>query len=303
MSQEFDDSLDDLLGGAIVARPRPTPPESYKPLDFSEACKKCNGRGRFISYAGRDCGPCFACKGAGKKTYKAPAEARERARNSASANKARKIAEKFEAFRAENPEVLAWIQAESTKVKPFEFAVKMSAALADYGDLTDGQLEACKRGDERAKQWAVTRAEEQARRAAEAPIVDGAGVERLKESFDHAAKYAAEKGLKLKKPKIVIGGIMIHAAEAHSANPGALYVKTHARPRVWLGTIKGGKFFPTRDCSAEVQAKILAFVADPSAEAKAYGQTTGTCCVCNATLISKWKHLGIGPICAQKFGW
>lgn len=28
-------------------------------------CVKCAGSGRFVSYAGRDCGPCFACKGTG----------------------------------------------------------------------------------------------------------------------------------------------------------------------------------------------------------------------------------------------
>lgn len=31
-----------------------------------DACSKCKGSGRFISYAGRDVGPCFSCNGTGR---------------------------------------------------------------------------------------------------------------------------------------------------------------------------------------------------------------------------------------------
>ena len=51
------------------------------------------------------------------------------------------------------------------------------------------------------------------------------------------------------------------------------------------------------------KAQVLKFVADPAEAAKVYGQETGICCVCNATLKSKWRLRGIGPVCAEKMGW
>jgi hypothetical protein len=36
-----------------------------------ENCKACRGAGRFISYAGRDIGPCFKCKGHGENLDRA----------------------------------------------------------------------------------------------------------------------------------------------------------------------------------------------------------------------------------------
>ncbi len=76
-----------------------------------------------------------------------------------------------------------------------------------------------------------------------------------------------------------------------------------AGERVYLGKIVGGKFHASRDCSLGQEKQVLAFVSDPAAAAKVYGQETGVCCVCNATLRSEWRLRGIGPICAEKFGW
>lgn len=94
----------------------------------------------------------------------------------------------------------------------------------------------------------------------------------------------------------------ISPAKADSKNPGALYVKGRGAERTYLGKIAGGKFLASRECSPEQQAKIVAFVCDPAAAAKAYGQETGVCCICNAVLKSEWRLQGIGPICSQKFG-
>jgi hypothetical protein len=92
----------------------------------------------------------------------------------------------------------------------------------------------------------------------------------------------------------------ISPAKATSANPGALYVKGDGN---YLGKIANGKFYGTGNCSAAQQEQILKFVADPAEAAKVYGQETGVCCVCNATLRSEWRLKGIGPVCASKFGW
>ena len=200
--------------------------------------------------------------------------------------KAEATAADIAAFQQREPEVFAWLNAETQKARPFEFAISMIEAIAKYGDLTEKQLAACKR-------MAAPKP------VAIGAVVDTGGIDRLKASFDAAIAYSAAKGLKL-SPRITIDGMTISPAKANSANPGALYVKAG---QTYLGKIASGRFFAARECTSADETKVLAFVQDPKEAAKVYGQTTGTCCICNATLRSDWKHKGIGPICAEKFGW
>ena len=78
-NDDFNDDIPDLTGNTPAAAkpfvPRAplaqgTVPANYIPLEkrFEEPCPKCRGRGRFISWGGRDLGACFNCKGAGKLT-------------------------------------------------------------------------------------------------------------------------------------------------------------------------------------------------------------------------------------------
>jgi hypothetical protein len=161
--------------------------------------------------------------------------------------------------------------------------------------LTEKQLATCERLALAAKERAAQRVAS----VTNAPAVDVAGIDRLKASFDTAIAYSAAKGLKL-SPRITIDGMTISPAKANSANPGALYVKAG---QTYLGKVAQGKFFAARECTSADTAKVQSFIADPQEAAKVYGQTTGTCCICNATLRSDWKLKGIGPICAEKFGW
>lgn len=292
---ELNDSLDDLLGGPVSSTPRTAvnaPASFVENRLFIEGCPDCRGTGRFVSYSGRVVGQCFKCKGKGKQTFKTSPEARKAARDSAAQKKADaavELANQIKAWTESHPAVWAWIQAS----QDFDFARSMHEALIKYGSLTDGQLAACQRCVDR-------KAAKAAERVANAPVVDTAGIDRLKASFDQAIAYSAEKGLKM-SPRITVGGITISPAKANSANPGALYVKQQGGE--YLGKIAGGKFFAVYACDNETKDKILSFIADPQEAAKVYGQTTGTCCICNATLRSEWKHRGIGPICAEKFGW
>lgn len=300
---ELNDSLADLLGGETSAEPRPMSEAAvtanYKPAEFFEKCRKCGGTGlyRGFSQHGRHC---FACQGKGGKTFRTSPEQRAAKRQSALNKKVKAEAERreqaekdVEVFKVTHPAEYAWLLA---RVDRFEVATSLWNKLRHYGSLTDGQLGAIQRMIEQDK----VRAEEKAAREAAAPVADTAGVNRLKEAFDKAAAYAAEKGLKMRSPKITIAGTTISPAKATSSNPGALYVKSGG---TYLGKITSGRFFASRECSDEQSAKVLAFIADPAQAAKAYGQTTGVCCVCNAELKSEWKHKGIGPICAEKFGW
>lgn len=297
LAKEFTpDSLDDLLGERTGStRAIVTPPASYQPQSFTERCRKCGGSGRIVSYSsGRVLGACFACKGRGSKTFKSSPAARAAKRASTVARKARKAAEVLETFKAEYPDVWAWMDGST-----YSFAVTLRAKLVQYGSLTENQIAAA-RGS--IAKLAAAREAAQARVGA-APAVDTAGVDRLKAAFDKAIAYAQAKGKgrDLKNPRITIGAMVISPAKATSTNPGALYVKAGGQ---YLGKIAAGKFFASRECSDDQRAKVLAFLSDPKAAAEAYGIETGMCCICNATLTNKASiERGIGPICADKFGW
>lgn len=288
------DSLDDLIGGERTERPAPPPAYAEVAARYTEPCAKCRGTGRFIGRNGRALGACFACKGAGKFTFKTSPEARAAKRDQADARKDRSETEALEAFKAAQPEIAAWIEAEYLR---FGFAADMRASIIRFGSLTDGQLAACQKLVDRNKAREAARAE----RVQSAPAVDTAGVDRLKLAFDTAISRAKAKGRGLKMPRITIGTIVVSPAKVTSANPGALYVKMAG---TYLGKIVEGRFFDGRDCTAEQKAKVLAFIADPKAAAEAYGIETGVCCICNATLTNKESiERGIGPICAENFGW
>ena len=176
-------------------------------IDALNACPKCEGTGKFISYSGRISGDCFACGGTGQKRQPRP----------------------------------------------------------------------------------------------QPQAVDTAGVDRLKEAFDHAKAWAQVRGRGTKGLRLTISGTVISPAGESSANPGALYVKSG---RTYLGKIKDGRFYASRECGPDDEARVLAFVKDPKAAAESYGIDTGICCVCNATLTNEESiSLGIGPICREKFGW
>lgn len=303
MTRELNDRLDDIFGapsGEVRTAPVRDVP-AYKPAAerFEEGCAKCGGTGRFVSYTGRPLGQCFACKGAGKLTFKTSSADRAKARGQSAARKARTEEETLADFAKAHPKAHAWLV---TTAPRWEVARDLLGSVVKFGSLTDKQMGIIERGIARDATYAANRADHAAARAVDAPAVDTAGIDRLKASFDQAVAYSAEKGLKL-SPRITIGGMTISPAKANSANPGALYVKQSGGERTYLGKITQGRFFAARECTPADAAKVQQFVADPAEAAKVYGQTTGTCCICNATLRSEWKHRGIGPECAKKFGW
>lgn len=299
-AKDLNDPLDDLFANAGTpeqreaerpARPEAAAHQEAVTKGYFDKCRKCGGSGMYygrFSYGHR----CFACSGKGGVTYKTSPEQRAKRKQA----KADKRDANRDAWIAANPAEYAWLQANAQRQR---FAASVLEAVHKYGGASDGQTVAIQNAIARDAEWAKQREAERAAREAAAPVADAAGIERLKESFDKAIAYSKAKGLKL-SPRITIDGTTITPAKENSANPGALYVKTSG---AYLGKIAKGKFFASRECTDEQQAKILAFIADPAEAAKVYGQTTGTCCVCNATLRSDWKLKGIGPICAEKFGW
>jgi Family of unknown function (DUF6011) len=284
MTSHFDHFNDDL-GGYDIQGVDKTKTVHLPQADTSQPCRACQSTGKFRSYSGRVIGDCFKCKGTGRVT------ARQIGAQKAKITRENNVIAGIEAFKQNNPEAWAWILREAPR---FEFANAMSEALKQWGRLTDNQLAAVMRCVEKNK----ARREE---RAAQAPVADTAGVDRLKAAFDHAIAYSAAKGRTLTRPRITLGDTTISPAKENSANPGALYVKAG---QTYLGKIASGRFFASRECTPEAEARVLAFLADPKAAAEAYGIETGVCCVCNATLTNKESiERGIGPICAERFGW
>ena len=306
---DLNDSLADLIGRVDTAKAaNPVqPPAGYEPgrgkpnrfkdpVVYTEKCGKCGGSGQYRAPSTHG-SRCFECDGVGSKTFKTSPEQRAAKRNQVHAKKAAAAAERATeranaavAFRAANPEICAWIDA---KAPTFGFAASMLGAINQWGSLTVGQAEAVKKLI--AKD--ANRVADAAARVAAAPQVD---TSRIHAAFDAAARRASDKGLRLRYPTITVGAITISPAGPNSKNPGALYVKNGGE---YVGKIVEGRLLGTRECTPEIEAKVVKFIADPQAAAKAYGQETGTCCICNATLKSKWKLQGIGPVCATKFGW
>jgi hypothetical protein len=290
MNIELNDSLDDLIfraDGPVRASPVAAPSTYVQPT-YTEVCGKCRGTGQYSHF-----GQCFACKGKGKFLFKTSPEVRAKNRQRAADRADRRQQDAWTAFAAQHQAVAEWIIANRAR---FDFAAKLNEAVIRFGDLTTGQREAVERCIARD----VAKATERAERAQQAPQADTAGIDRLKVSFDRARAYAAEKGLTMRTPKITIGGVTISPAKADGKNPGALYVKAGS---TYLGKVQNGRLFAARECTPDQEKQVLAFIADPAEAAKVYGQTTGVCCVCNATLRSKWKLAGIGPVCAEKMGW
>lgn len=253
---------------------------------FTEVCPKCRGRGRFISYSGRDCGPCFACQGAGKRTFKTSSVQRADNRVKVAARKERKSQEALERFQAEHPVLWDWMDGNT-----FEFAASLRAALEKYGSLTDKQIGAAYRCVEKLHDAKETRAAADAARAESAPQVAS---DRLLEAF----QAARDNGLKF--PKLRFGGLTITKAKDTSKNPGALYVKSNGE---YVGKVVTGKFVCTRECPGEIQTQVVAVINDPAGAAKLSGLQTGSCSCCGRELTDPESvAAGIGPICARKWG-
>jgi len=261
-------------------------PASYKAVEASyrEGCRKCHGTGFW-----RPGYPCFSCKGKGSNTFRTSPEVRAQARARTEVKRAEKLADQQE-WRNANQAEIAWLETtadrQRTREQPWRFPLELAEALTTYGTLTDNQLAAVRKCMARDKERQTARAAEQA-----APTVDTGA---LKAAFNRATS----KGLRY--PRITIGNIVLKPAPATGKNPGAIYVTDNG---TYLGRIDGGKFFRTRDCTDAQGAQVLAFAQDPAAAAKAYGIRTGVCCVCNATLTNAESIArGVGPICAEKFG-
>lgn len=269
-----------------------TAPVATKTL-YVENCKKCNGVGKVtIGYNYPRSVTCFSCDGLGKHEFKTSPEYRTKAKASAQKRKEAAqdaLAAQVAVWVEQNPAEAAWIDSEAPR---FEFARAMQESLNKYGSLTEKQMATVQRltaqSAERKAQWA-------AEKAAAADVAPAVTVEKIEQAFTSAK----EKGIKY--PRLRLDSFVFTAAPAAGKNAGALYVKEGEE---YLGKILGGKFLKVRSCDAETESRVVAAASDPEAAAVAYGNRVGACSCCGKTLSNKASiDRGIGPICADKYGW
>ena len=258
---------------------------------FKERCANCQGTGTWRG--GRASGRCFACKGAGFKTFKTSAADRYKAREQ---SHDRKVAG-LRAWQETNADVVAWVKRRSTGDRPFDFAVKLAGGLRQYGTLTDGQVAAVRRmiaGD------VVRNAERDAQRAQPRPAFVCET-----QPVDEAFARAQAKGVKT--PRMHLGQFVLRLKN------GVVNVCHRERTEVgrfgeqpeWLGKVVDGRFQPGRACrQGEADALVAAYAALKDAGSlSALGQRTGICCCCGLTLTVKASiDRGMGPICYAKYG-
>lgn len=282
-----------------------------------ETCLRCGGSGRYGTY--RTLGPCYSCKGTGKRQYKQDYATRTKARTQAADRKVRKI----EAWAEQHADVVAWVQRRSTGDRPFGFAVELAAKLAQYGDLNDGAVAAVRRMIVKDAARDAERAAERAQARASAPVVSvepviaafakrrAAAEEKAKEKLGGEADRAVFKailrlgveGPNPDKPKEGSQTFTVKTAKATSANPGALYVYRTDADRTYLGKLHEGRFQKAFVCTPVEQDAIVQACADPAKSAVAYGNLTSSCSICGKALeVGESIARGIGPKCAAKWG-
>lgn len=203
-----------------------------------------------------------------------------------------KVANAIVEFRSAHQAECKWLDANCMRDS---FARSLNDWLCKKGYLTEGQLGAVTRTILREVDRAQARQVEQTKRAETAPTVD---TTQLEAAFTKALGH-------IRSPKITLGDLTFVPAKATSNNAGAIYVKRGREYEApYLGKILHGKFFASAQCVGEEQKRVADMVNDPKKTAEAYGVASGKCCLCNRTLTDGESiKRGIGPICAENFGW
>lgn len=303
----FDDLEGDLDAAVTPEQPKTFLEHSaeYAANGAEKTCPRCKGSGKwvggYVNYVERDCA---VCKGSGRVKagykYKTPTEYREwkaKRQQTAMAKQIRDEEERnarYSKWAAANPVEIAWLIKASIRDRDMgrtdSFAGNCIEDLYKHGGLTENQRNAITRSMERAQAAKVER-------EANAPTVEGEGFTKL------VAAFVKAQASKLKSPKVRIDGYVFTIAKAGTANAGHLYVKTS--DGTYLGKITpAAKFLKVRECTPEQEARIVEIGRDPAAAAVAHGRRTGNCAICGRELTNAESvERGIGPICAENFGW
>lgn len=244
-------------------------------------CPKCHGRGtRTYGYVNIRTYPCNYCKQTGKVTQKRIDNIERAKKAEATREHNARVARR--AFQEEHGDILTFLHKAADWSS---FALSLENSFAEHGRLSEKQIAAARSMMEKA-------AQRKAEKQANAPKVEVSAIEAL---FDTAT------GSGLKRPVFrALDGIEVSKAPATGRNAGALYVKENGE---YAGKIVGGQYLSTRTASERVLPRLIAIAADPMGEATLFGKQTGSCGCCGRELTDPVSvEMGIGPICASKWG-
>ena len=283
MNDYFSDMIDDDLDAV-----KTTNSTHQHAKTVQHPCEHCRGTGNYQGVRiHQERSDCFACRGKGY--FLTSRAERNKARAQRAARKVNKEESRIEEFGHEFPEMLEFLQGASSWSA---FAGSMLGSVRKYGSLTERQFASC------VKMYDSAMAREEAKaKEREAQKLD-LDLSKLFDLFNTAS------GSGLKRPRLVIKELVISKAPDHGRNAGCLYLK-------WSGEYAGKitedyqlRIIRDYNDKREAITEILTgLVDDPLGYAKLYGQETGVCCCCNRELTDpKSIELGIGPICAEKWG-
>ena len=123
----------------------------------------------------------------------------------------------------------------------------------------------------------------------------------LQRSVDVSRITDLLKGAAVKRPVFRAAGLSFSMANPNGKNAGAVYV-IHPE-HGYQGKIMDGAFQPSAGCSPASADAVVAVAKDPRGEAIKHGKMTGACSCCGRTLTDATSvEMGIGPICAEKWG-
>lgn len=255
-------------------------------------CMSCAGTGFYQGLRTRQQETkCFACAGKGFhnkphfEKMKEKSARKEKAANTQRSNEQKRR----DAFVAANP---GFIELMVKHAMWNNFCAKLSYAFNQKGEIPGARaIEIVKEIDQKSRD---REAAKEAERAATRVDLDYSAIHRM---FDHA------KASGLKVISYRSGDFKMTPAKTGGRNTGAIYVKRISNNE-YLGKVINSKFEPSFGRVEPQDIAMLQVIArDPLEAAKAYGKITGKCACCGRQLTDHASiALGIGPICAEKWG-
>jgi Family of unknown function (DUF6011) len=275
----FADFADSLANEPLIAAPaRKADAEKFP-------CQQCAGSGlwtaRRVNRHGND--KCNACNGRGHFVT-SPAQ-RLKARAQVAGRKARNATAGREAFEAAHPRLAEFL---ASAGRWSAFAASMGEQIAKKGSLSDKQISAAR------SMQAKCAAREDARTAEREQAKTTVDLGAIREMFDAAVANGKAK------PTYRAEGLVISRAPDHGRNAGALYVKAAGE---YQGKLIGVEFNPVRSVETTTAPALAVIAANPLQAAVRFGRKEGKCSCCGRKLTKGTSiAAGIGPICAENFG-
>jgi hypothetical protein len=253
--------------------------------EVKHPCSRCHGTGKYLGVRVHMAkSRCFACKGKG--FFKTSAAVRAKGRASKANAKTNKIAK----FSKEHKELVTFLR---DSVSWNSFARSLLESLDTKGTIHPNGVAAA---EKMMAKTLATRAKKDALRATEDAAAPTYDLRKIHALFETALANG-------KNRRALLGGegMKITPAPAHGKNAGSLYVKVDGE---YAGKVDpAGKFRAGWGVKIDVEADLKKIAADPAGEARLYGIRTGTCACCGRELTDPNSiAVGIGPICADKWG-